>query len=131
MDQTAWQIWRKKIFIFYQAKKNSFNILSLLCRIEAIIIFIILPSKNTPWIYWVFFAELKNKYFYYVHILPSIKKTTGSSLQNWKKWLYYSTRLKTLLKYPGSSEQNQDPECLKTEGEISTSMEPNISVPFC
>ena len=43
MAQTAWQIWRKKSLLFFQAK-NSLNILDLLCRIEEILIFIILPS---------------------------------------------------------------------------------------
>ena len=80
---SAWQIWKKKnIFIILPSiknslnmlgllcrfeeifipprKKNSLNILGLLCRIEEINTFIILPSiKNTPWISWVFFADLK------------------------------------------------------------------------
>ena len=68
---------------FYQAKKNCLNIFwGLLCRIEEINIFIILPSIKKLLIY------------------------PGSSLQNWQKWLYYSTKQKRRLKYPGSSLQN-------------------------
>ena len=65
MAQTAWQIWRKKIFIFLPSKKTPYtvsflqnwknkyystkqkiflNILCLPCRFEETNIFIILPS---------------------------------------------------------------------------------------
>ena len=45
MAQIAWQIWIKKSLFFFQAK-NFLNVLGLLCRLEAIVIFIILPSKK-------------------------------------------------------------------------------------
>ena len=64
------QIWRNKyFFLFYQAKINSLNILSLLCRIEEINIFIIPPSRKNPWIY-ILRIEETNVFI----ILPSIKK---------------------------------------------------------
>ena len=75
---------------FYQAK-NSLNILGLLCRFEEINIFIILPSKETPWIYWVFFWGTEKKLWFY-HA-KRLLEFTGSSLRNWKhKYFYYFTK---------------------------------------
>ena len=93
------QIWRKNIFIILPSKRKLLNILGLLCRIEIIKGFIILPSKKkNSWIYWVFFEELKK------YIIPLSKKLLeylGSSLQNWKKWLYYSSKQKNSLNILG------------------------------
>ena len=89
------QIWRNKYFHYSTKQKNPLNILGLLCRIEKINIFIILPSMiKTPLIYCVFFAELKK--IYYSTKQKKLLKYPGSSLQNWKN-KYYSTKQKTSL----------------------------------
>ena len=99
MAQTAWQIWRKNIFIFLPSiknylndkypwsslqnwknkyffilpsKKTSLNILDLLCRIEEMSIFITYSTKQ-----------------------KKLLEYTESSLWNWKnKYFYYSTKHK-------------------------------------
>ena len=78
------QNWRNKYFYFSTIQKTSLNILGLLCRIEEINIFIILPS-----------------------IKKILFECPGCSLQIWRnKYFYYSTKQKTSLKYTGSSLQN-------------------------
>ena len=88
MAQTAWQIWRKKIFIFLPSKKTPYtvsflqnwknkyystkqkiflNILGLICRIEEMNIVIILPTPPKKWLYY------------------STKQKKLISLQTWKK----------------------------------------------
>ena len=78
MVQIIWQIWKNKNYFTQQ--KIFLSILGLLCRIEEINIFIILPSiKNSG---------------------------SGSSLQIWRNILFYYTKQKNLHKYPGPSLQN-------------------------
>ena len=96
MAHTAWQISRKKNPCFSTKQKNTLNILGLLCRIEEINIFIILPSiKNSLKILGLLCRFEEINIFI---ILPSkrkIPKYTGSSLQIWKnKYFYQSTKHK-------------------------------------
>ena len=92
------------IFIILPSIKNSLNILGLLCRFEEINIFIILPSKKDSLnILGLCRIEKKALSFYQA---KNLLKYTGSPLQNWRnKYFYYSTKHKKLFKNPRSSLQ--------------------------
>ena len=81
------RIWKNKYFYYStRHKRDSFNILGLLCRIEKNGFIILLRKKN-------------------------LLKYPGSSFQNWKKCAKESLVKITwwnLLEYSGSSEQNQE-----------------------
>ena len=137
MAQTAWQIWRKKNLYFstkqkllkytvsflqnwknkcYSPKqKMFFHILSLLFRIDEINIFIILPSikKNSFDILFVLWRIEKNGFIILLNQKKSSLNILGLLCRIEKNILKITWR--KLLEYPGSSEQNKDPGCLRTE----------------
>ena len=94
---------KNKYFYYSTKQKNSLNILGLLCRFEEINIFIILPSKKNPEVYWIFFAELKKKSFY--HSTKHKNKSLNILGLLWRveksKYFYYSTKRKNSLNILG------------------------------
>ena len=103
---STWQIWRKKISLFfYQAKKLLKYTVSFFAELKKWILFY--QAKNLLK-YTVSSLQIwRNKYFYHsTKLKRKLLKYAEYSLQIWRNKMYFHfTKQKNLLKYTGSSLQ--------------------------
>ena len=108
------QNWRNKYFHYSTKQTNFLNILGLLCGFEKKNHYST-KHKKTLWIYvlWLL-CRIEPSGFIILLSKETLIKYPVSSLQNFKKNVLKIT-WRNLHEYPGSSDQKQDPGCLRTD----------------